>query len=490
MRASGILLPISSLPGQYGIGGFSKEAYDFADWLAKSGQKYWQILPLGPTGYGDSPYQAFSTFAGNPYFISLDTLFEDGLITAEELEAQKRPLNSEKADYGDLFENRIPVLRAAYGRFEENVEYRRFCEENSYWLDDYALYRTLKDKTGGKAWYDWERKYKFRDSEALDAAAEEYKNETGFYRFVEYEFDRQWKALKDYVNEKGIRVIGDLPIYVSMDSSDAWSRPELFKNDGELQPVCVAGCPPDYFSPDGQLWGNPVYDWEYQKKTGYEWWIKRFKHCFEIYDVVRLDHFRGFASYYEIPFGEKTARSGEWIPGPRMDFFNAVKKELGDMPVIAEDLGMLTEDVFELIYESGYPGMKVLEFAFGSGADNLYLPHNYDKNCVVYTGTHDNETLIGWLKSTDEGCKRHVCEYLGRAGSSYEELAADLIRTAQASTADMCIIPMQDYLGLGNEARLNTPATLGGNWSWRMAEGSCTDKLAERIASMARLYRR
>ena len=490
MRASGILLPVSSLPGCYGIGGFSKEAYDFVDWLAKSGQKYWQILPLGPTGYGDSPYQAFSTFAGNPYFISLDALYEKGLITQEDRTSQLRPGNDAYIDYGDLFHNRPAVLRSAYGRFEKDDEFERFCADNYEWLEDYALYRTLKDTTGGRAWYDWEHDYKFRDSSTLKWLKREYENETGFYCFLEYEFDRQWKALKAYANERDIKIIGDLPIYVSMDSSDAWSMPELFKYDSDLVPECVAGCPPDYFSPTGQLWGNPVYNWEYHKKTGYAWWIRRLKRSFELYDVIRLDHFRGFSEYYEIPYGSENAVKGEWVKGPGMELFNAVKKSFGEAPIIAEDLGILTENVFELIRQSGYPGMKVLEFAFGSGAENIYLPHNYDKNSVVYTGTHDNETLMGWLKSADEGCRAHVREYIGRGSCTDEETALELIRMAEASTAALCIIPMQDHLLLGNEARINTPATLGNNWKWRMAAGSCTDPLAQRILSVTKLYGR
>jgi 4-alpha-glucanotransferase len=490
MRASGILLPVSSLPGPYGIGGFSKEAYGFVDWLVKCGQKYWQILPLGPTGYGDSPYQAFSTFAGNPYFISLDELAAEGLLTGEEREAQKRPGNENYIDYGDLFENRMAVLKKAYGRFVKNEDFYGFCEDNALWLDDYALYRTLKDKTGGLAWYDWEHKYKFRNSRTLKRLHREYEYEIDFYRFLEYEFNRQWKALKSYANERGIRIIGDLPIYVSMDSADAWSTPRLFQNDRDLRPVKVAGCPPDYFSPSGQLWGNPVYDWRYHKKTGYKWWIRRLKRCFELYDVIRLDHFRGFAAYYTIPFGAHDAINGEWVKGPGMDLFNAVKEQMGDVPVIAEDLGLLTEEVFELIDDSGYPGMKVLEFAFGSGPDNLYLPHNHIQNSVVYTGTHDNETLKGWLGSMDEGCRQHVFDYINRHGCSDEEVVNELIRIAEASTADTCIIPMQDHLCLGNEARLNTPATLGGNWKWRMPQGSCTDELAGKIAFITHMYGR
>ena len=488
MRASGILLPISSLPGKYGIGGFSKEAYDFADWLKKCGQKYWQILPLGPTGYGDSPYQAFSTFAGNPYFISLDDLAEQDLLTQDEVDAQIRQDDPERVDYGDLFVNRIAVLKTAYGRFEKDEDFYHFCEKNSEWLDDYSLYRTIKEKSDGKAWYEWSSEYKLREKDAIADFKEKYIDDIDFYRFCEYEFDKQWKKLKAYVNSLGTKIIGDLPIYVSYDSADAWSGSKLFKYDSELNPICVAGCPPDYFSPTGQLWGNPIYNWEYHKSTGYAWWKRRIKRCLELYDVIRLDHFRGFASYYEVPFGSETAANGEWVEGPGMSLFKELESQFGKMPLIAEDLGLLTDDVFELLDEAGYPGMKVLEFAFGSGYDNLYLPYNYDKNCVVYTGTHDNASLVGWLKEADEGCKCHICDYIGRHDDD-KNIAKELIRIAMASTADTCIIPMQDWLLL-EKARINTPATLGGNWQWRVKADAISEDLAEHIAFLTKVYER
>ena len=489
MRASGILLPISSLPGRYGIGGFSQEAYAFADWLKSCGQKYWQILPLGPTGYGDSPYQSFSTFAGNPYFISIDDLAEQGLLTDEERDCQIRD-DGEKIDYGDLFANRMFALRIAYGRFVKGAAFNDFCEKNSEWLDDYALYRAIKDKSDGKAWYEWSREYKFRDEYAIATFCEKNRDDIDFYRFCEYEFDRQWNKLKEYVNSLGIKIIGDLPIYVSSDSADAWSGSKLFKYDSELKPKAVAGCPPDYFSPTGQLWGNPVYDWEYHKKTGFEWWIRRIKRCLELYDVIRLDHFRGFASYYEIPFGSETAINGEWVEGPGASVFNELEKQLGSIPVIAEDLGLLTDDVFELLDEVGYPRMKVLEFAFGSGYDNLYLPYNYDKNCVVYTGTHDNAPLVGWLEDADEGCRCHICDYIGRYDLDNKDIANELIRLAMASAADTCIIPMQDWLLLGNAQRTNTPSTLGENWRWRMTCGSNNEELSGHISFLTKTYAR
>ena len=489
MRASGILFPISSLPGQYGIGGFSKEAYAFADWLKSCGQKYWQILPLGPTGYGDSPYQSLSTFAGNPYFISIDELVEQGLLTFEERDSQIRD-NMGKVDYGDLFTNRIPALRKAYDRFVKDKDFNEFCENNAQWLDDYAIYRAIKDKSDGKAWYDWNREYKFRDENAINEFRWNNSDDIDFYRFCEFEFDRQWKRLKEYVNSLGIKIIGDLPIYVSPDSADAWSEPELLKFDSDLKPEFIAGCPPDYFSPTGQLWGNPVYDWDYHKQTGYKWWIRRIKRCLELYDVLRLDHFRGFASYYEIPFGSETAINGEWVKGPGISIFNELKKQLGDIPVIAEDLGLLTDDVFELLDEVGYPGMKVLEFAFGSGYDNLYLPYNFDKNCVVYTGTHDNAPLVGWLENIDEGSRCHICDYIGRYNLDDKKIANEIIRLAMSSAADTCIIPMQDWLLLGNEQRINTPSTTGENWRWRMIGGSNNKKLSQRISFFTKIYAR
>ena len=488
MRASGILLPVSSLPGKYGIGGFSKEAYEFADWLKSCNQKYWQILPLGPTGYGDSPYQSFSTFAGNPYFISLDDLAEQGLLSHDETDAQTKQ-SDERVDYGDLFANRMPVLRKAYGRFEKSEDFYRFCENNIEWLDDYAVYRAIKDKSDGRAWYEWNHEYKFREDNAIEDFKEKNCDDIDFYRFCEYEFDVQWRKLKEYVNSLGIKIIGDLPIYVSYDSADAWSGTKLFKYDSELNPICVAGCPPDYFSPTGQLWGNPVYDWEYHKKTGYEWWIRRIKRCLELYDVIRLDHFRGFASYYEIPFDAETAINGEWIKGPGISLFTELENRIGKVPFIAEDLGLLTDDVFELLDETGYPGMKVLEFAFGSGYDNLYLPYNYNKNCIVYTGTHDNESLMGWLKEADEGSKCHICDYIGRYDLDNKEIANELIRLAMASVADTCIIPMQDWLLL-DRARINTPSTLGENWKWRLKEDALSRELSEHICFVTKIYER
>ncbi len=490
MRESGILLPIFSLPGEYGIGSFSKEAYDFVDWLVRCRQKYWQILPLGPTGFGASPYQSYSTFAGNPFFISLEDLFKEGLITREELEAQKMPENEEFIDYDRLEAKRIGILRKAFERFEPDEAFFKYCEENKEWLEDYARFRVLKDIYPGKAWYEWDKEYKFRHKRALAKLDQQYEEQISYYKFIEYKFMTQWKALKEYANEKGILIIGDIPIYVAMDSADTWGSPKLFKLDKDLKPKFIAGCPPDYFSADGQLWGNPVYDWKYHEKSGYEWWIKRLKHCFEIYDVLRLDHFRGFASYYQVPSTETTAQNGEWIKGPRMDFFNNIKESLGDVSIIAENLGMLTEDVFELLDESGYPGMNVLQFAFDGTHDSLYLPHKYCNNSVVYTGTHDNDTLVGWLSKAGSDEKKFVCDYVGMYDSRDEDLAFGVIRLAMGSVANLAIIPMQDYLELDSNARINTPSTVGTNWRWRMRPGSTSDYLVGKISWLTDLFGR
>lgn len=490
MRESGILLPVFSLPGEYGIGGFSKEAYDFVDWLVKCKQRYWQILPLCPTGFGASPYQSYSTFAGNIYYISLEELEKEGLLTNDELALQKMPENEEFIDYERLESSRRSILRTAFGRFKPDGDFEAFCYDNKEWLDDYARFMTLKEIFSDKPWTEWDREYKLRHKKAMARLDKEYEKEQLFYKFLEYKFAKQWSELKAYANEKGILIIGDIPIYVAMDSADTWSNPELFKFDKELKPTVVAGCPPDYFSPEGQLWGNPVYNWKKHEKTGYEWWIKRLEHCFKIYDMLRLDHFRGFASYYEIKSSEKTAMNGEWIKGPGMDFFNRIKEELGDVPVIAEDLGLLTPDVFELLDESGYPGMKVLCFAFDDTHDSLYLPHKYNKNCVVYTGTHDNDTLVGWLQKVGESERKFICDYVGMYNCSNEDLAFGIIRLAMGSVADLAVIPMQDYLGLDSNARINTPATIGCNWKWRMRPGSTSEYLVGKIGWVTELFGR
>jgi 4-alpha-glucanotransferase len=490
-RASGILLPVSSLPSKYGIGGFSKEAFRFIDLLEKSGQSCWQILPLGPTGYGDSPYQSFSTFAGNPYFISPETLTEEGLLTEEECEEADAsdPEAPSYADYGRLYETRFVLLGKAFRRFEKKAvpeDYGDFLEENKGWLHDYALFMAIKSACGNHQWSLWPEELRCRKPEALKKFAEEHAEDIRFIYFQQYEFFAQWRRLKDYAHQHGVRIIGDIPIYVAMDSADTWSDPSLFQFDEHLTPLGVAGCPPDAFTADGQLWGNPLYDWERQKATGYRWWIGRMRHVMKMYDVVRIDHFRGFNDYWSVPFGDRTAAGGCWKKGPGLDLFRTAKKELGKMVFIAEDLGFLTDDVIRMVKKSGFPGMKIIEFAFDGSNTNSYLPFGYDHNCVVYTGTHDNDTAAGFLKVMDRKAKGYLNRYVGHRVRDVR----DLIRLAMASTADTCIIPMQDWLGLGNEARINTPGTQSGNWRWRLLPGQFTEETAEEIREMTWVYGR
>ncbi len=493
-RECGILYPISSLPSRYGIGGFSMEAYEFVDFLRESGQSCWQILPLGPTGFGDSPYQSFSTFAGNPYFISLDHLIEDGLLKREECESVDWGTDPEFIDYGALYENRFKVLRKAYDRFrpteDENEEFQTFVRENAYWLEDYCLFMALKEENGGKCWIDWDEPYKIRDRKAIDLLSVVIGETVDFFRFQQYEFMHQWQNLKEYANDRGIKIIGDMPFYVSFDSADAWAHPELFQFDEDINPVSVAGTPPDAFSATGQLWGNPVYDWPYNKKTGYDWWIQRIARCQEFYDIIRIDHFRGFDEYYAIPYGDKTAEKGEWEKGPGMDLFNAMKEKLGDVPIIAEDLGITPDSVRELLKESGYPGMKVLQFAFDESESSTFLPYCHEKNFVVYTGTHDNMTTRGWIESLSAHDRDFAREYINSIYTDYGAFTWDFIREAYRSVADLCIIPIQDYLVKGNEARLNSPATGMGNWRWRVLPNFLSDDLAKSIYKFARLYGR
>ena len=486
MRASGILLPVSSLPSKYGIGCFSEEAYEFVDQLARAGQKYWQILPLGPTGYGDSPYQSFSTFAGNPYFIDLEAFVKAGCLDESDCENCDWGGSESYVDYEKIYNSRFRLLRKAFENYdcEGDPSYQKFINENVAWLEDYSLYMAIKDSLNGISWIEWPKELKNREKDALAEAREKLTKEVGFYCFQQYWFFKQWTELKTYANEKGVEIIGDVPIYVAFDSADAWAQPELFQFDENNIPVGVAGCPPDAFSATGQLWGNPLYDWEYHKKTGYAWWTRRMANCMKLYDVVRIDHFRGFDEYYSIPYGDKTAEFGHWEKGPGMDLFRALEKNLGKLDVIAEDLGLLTDSVIEMVEESGFPGMKVVEFAFDArdtGAASDYLPHNYDKNCVVYTGTHDNDTLQGWYQTLSEEDKEMTKEYLNNPYTPDEEVHWDFISLAMRSVADTCIIPVQDYLGLGNKARINMPSTLGGNWMWRMKKGAFTDELIKKI---------
>ena len=492
MRRNGMLLPIASLPSPYGIGGFSKEAYEFIDLLEETGQKLWQILPLGPTSYGDSPYQSFSTFAGNPYFIDLDTLAEKGWLTKEACEASDYGDNESYIDYGRIYNSRFVLLKQAFLNSEilSDEKFTEFCKANQHWLPDYALYMALKNQNDGKSWIEWEEEIRLRKPEAVEYYKKELEEECNFYEFLQYEFHEQWTKVKEYAHEKGIQIVGDVPIYVAFDSADTWANPELFQLDEKNLPLGVAGCPPDAFSATGQLWGNPLYNWAYHKKTGYDWWLKRIAYCFDLYDIVRIDHFRGFDEYYSIPYGDETAVNGHWEKGPGMDLFNTVKEKLGELDIIAEDLGFLTESVFQLLKDSGYPGMKVLQFAFDPSEDSDYLTYKYQRNCVVYTGTHDNDTTAGWFEKLSDGDREVALRYMNSFYTPKEEQHWDLIALAMRSTADTCIIPVQDFLGLGSEARINMPSTLGDNWKWRMTKGAFSEELKEKIRRMTKLYGR
>ncbi len=490
MRASGILLPVSSIPSAYGIGSFSKEAYEFVDFLEKAGQSCWQILPLGPTGYGDSPYQSFSTFAGNPYYIDFEELIEEGLLTKEQCEECDWGGSEAYVDYEKIYKSRFRVLKEAFdnSRLEDNEDFQAFVAENAFWLSDYSLYMAVKDSYKGKSWSEWDGDIRLRKPEAIEKYAEKLKEEILFYEFQQYLFDTQWRKLKKYANDKGVKIIGDIPIYVALDSADTWANPELFQLDENRRPTGVAGCPPDAFSATGQLWGNPLYKWDYHKETEYAWWIQRISYCYKLYDVVRIDHFRGFDEYYNIPFGDTTAEFGRWEKGPGYDLFKVMKKKIGNKPVIAEDLGFLTPTVNQLLKKSSYPGMKVLQFAFDSREESDYLPHNYTANSVVYTGTHDNDTTVGWYQTISRRDRSFARKYLNiKTG---RELEWNFIRAALGSVSDTAVIPMQDYLGLGSEARINVPSTLGTNWKWRMTKGQIPEGLAEKIYDLCKLYGR
>ncbi len=491
MRTSGILMPVFSLPGKYGIGTFGREAYSFVDFLKKSGQTYWQLLPLNPTNYGDSPYQSFSSAAGNPYFIDLELLIKDGLLTEEDVAGVDFGSDPGTIDYGKLYENRLPVLRKAFSRFVPGPAFAGFCAKQGDWLEEYALFMAIKDARDGVSWREWPEALKRRDAATLAAFRESHQTEIGFYQWLQFTFFTQWHDLKRYANGQGVQIIGDMPIYVADDSADVWAEPEQFDLDKELLPRVVAGCPPDAFSEDGQLWGMPVYRWEAMaaEKPAFGWWRRRMQRVFALYDVVRIDHFRGLESYYCIPYGAKNAKKGTWRKGPGMKLFAALEEDFGGaLPIIAEDLGFLTQEVRDLLAESGFPGMRVLQFAFDGRPENEYLPHNYCRNTVVYTGTHDNDTVMGWCKNADAAevaLARRYFHVDDREGFNWA-----MIRGAMMSAADTAIFLMADIMGLGSDARINQPSTLGGNWCWRIGDGCINDWLAGIILENTRLYGR
>lgn len=492
MRTGGILMHITSLPSPYGVGTMGACARRFVDFLQAAGQSLWQILPICPTSYGDSPYQSFSTFAGNPYLIDLDDLAADGLLDRSDYESLDWGDDPLRVDYGKLYHNRYPVLRKACKVLlaAPTADYWTFCEENSFWLEDYALFMAMKEANGGEPWTDWEQPVRDRDRVALNRVRRALAADLAFWRGVQYLFFRQWKALKGYANGRGIQIIGDLPIYVSADSVDVWAHPEQFQLDEHRRPTEVAGCPPDGFSADGQLWGNPLFDWDYMERDNFSWWVRRIAYQFEIYDVLRIDHFRGFDAYYAIPYGEPTAQNGRWRQGPGIKLFQAVERALGKKDIIAEDLGFLTPSVHRLRDETGFPGMKVLQFAFDSRDKEgpAYLPHNYPANCVVYVGTHDNEPAMGWLVTARPEDVAYAREYLHldqREGENW-----GMMRTVWASVGRYAVVQIQDVLGLGSEARMNTPSTLGRNWTWRAPEGFDSPALAVKLRRQMALYGR
>lgn len=490
MRKSGILLHISSLPSAYGIGKMGASAYAFADFLEKSEVGVWQILPLSPTSYGDSPYQSFSVHAGNPYFIDFETLEQQDLLLPKEYKTISWGSDPRRVDYACIYQNCFAVLRKAFARFDQQQPaYQQFCKEQADWLPDYALFMALKQAHGGASWDQWEKPLVMRQPKALAEAKKTYQEDIAFYSVMQFWFQQQWFALKQYCNQKGISIVGDMPIYVAYDSVEVWSMPELFCLDAERVPIEVAGCPPDAFSPTGQLWGNPLYQWDYHKKTHYAWWVRRMQRATQLYDIVRIDHFRGFESYYTIPYGNETAEIGQWRKGPDYALFEALQKELGDLPVLAEDLGFVTPEVQKLLDRCGYPGMKVLQFAFDSDSSNSYLPHNYTtSNCVAYTGTHDNMTLRGWLADASKRELRFAKKYL-RCKEKHD-VPAEMVRAAWSSVAELAVAQMQDFLESPACARMNTPSTSGGNWQYRTQKEDFTKKLAKKIRKLNELYNR
>lgn len=483
MRKAGVLLSISSLPSKYGIGCFSKSAYEFIDFLKAAKQSYWQILPLGPTSYGDSPYQSFSSFAGNPYFISLEALIDEGVLSKELCKNTDFGMNETQIDYAKLYQARFGLLHLAFKNTDlsSDMQFKIFEKKNNFWLEDYAEFMALKNENNGKPWNEWVK------TSVTD------KDEIDFWKYLQYKFFEQWHKLKKYANENGVLIIGDIPIYVSYDSVDVWKNPELFDLDKNGTPINVAGCPPDGFSATGQLWGNPLYRWSEHEKDGYKWWIKRIQYSFELYDVLRIDHFRGFCEFYSIPYGDRTAENGKWVEAPGNELFKCIRRELGERNIIAEDLGFITDSVRKLLNESGFAGMKVFEFAFDSRDDNgsdMYLPHNYPRNCVAYTETHDNEPVTSWFSELPKNEKKLVRDYLCDYYTPDNEIVNPFISRIMQSNAKLCIIPIQDYLKKGSDSRINTPQTVGKNWRWRLRRDSLTPELCQMIASLTKCYGR
>ncbi len=487
-RMSGILLHPTALPGPYGIGTLGKEAYHFVDWLHEAKQKVWQIFPLGPTGYGDSPYQCFSAFAGNPFLIDIPTLQEDGWIVAKDLKDYPE-FSEDVVDFGPVIEKKNELLQKAFNRFEKKAsdkqkkKFQKFCNKHSLWLDDYALFMAIKQSQGGVSWSEWAIELKMREPEALKKAGKKLAREIRYTQFRQWQFFKQWHTLKKYANSKDISIIGDIPIFVAFDSADAWSKSELFYFNKDKKPVVVAGVPPDYFSATGQLWGNPLYNWEKLKKTGYQWWLDRIQATLELVDFIRIDHFRGFSAFWAVPYGEETAMNGKWVKAPGQDFFKVVLNKLGKLPIIAEDLGIITKDVEALRDDFDLPGMKILQFAFETDEDNVYLPHHYPKNSAVYTGTHDNDTTAGWYQSLSNQTRQNIASYLHK---EVESIVWDLIELAWQSKADLAIAPLQDFLELGTDARMNTPGVATGNWQWRFSSSVLRKSLARKIMKLTK----
>lgn len=491
VRQSGILLHISSLPSPYGIGTLGKSAYEFIDFLKQAGQGLWQMLPIHPTGYGDSPYQALSAFAGNYYLIDLDLLIEEGLLLKEEACSLDWGKDDAKVDFGILYQQRLPVLFQAFKRFDgkKYPEYQDFIQREKWWLEDYALFMALKKAHHHAPWTDWEEDVRMRKPSAMEESRKALKEQIEFHCFLQFLFYKQWNQLHQYAAQQGISLIGDVPIYVPMDSADVWAAPDNFQLDEDRKPFVIAGCPPDAFSATGQRWGNPIYDWEKMKKDGFSWWISRLAASARFFDVVRIDHFRGIESYWEIPAEEETAMKGKWHKGPGIDLIHAIHEKLGQTRFIAEDLGFLTEEVMQMQAKSGFPGMKILQFAFDSREAGNYMPYTYTKNTVCYTGTHDNETLLQWQQSISREDLRLALNYFQIRDK--KKLSHAMICCGMASVSDWFIVQMQDYLALGEEARMNKPSTLNGkNWTWRMTSGQATQKLAKKLYKLTKLYDR